>query len=129
VKIDLKQSSNVRTCRKEKGFYRQISIMCVSDGAVPVIARFYWPGRDGASNCYACAWIRGDDAFGHGGGKAGGYGYHKESAALSDALDSAGVTLPDPIDGRGGMAMREALLAVARAVTGKRKFYVLEAHA
>lgn len=115
--------------RKEKGFYRQISIICPRDGSSIVTARFYWPGRDGASNCYACVWIWGGDSHGHGGGKAGGYGYHKESAALESALHNAGVYLSENIGGRGDSAIRDALTAVARAVTGRRRFFIIEAHA
>ena len=48
-------------------------------------------------------------------GKAGGYGYHKSSAALGAAITSAGITLTDPIDGRGDRAMEEALRAIAIA--------------
>lgn len=48
-------------------------------------------------------------------GKASGYGYHKSSAALQAAITSAGITLTDPIDGRGDQAMEEALRAIAIA--------------
>ena len=55
-------------------------------------------------------------------GKATGYGYHRESAALQDALDNLNVTLFDVdakqqfIDGRGDYAMRNALLAIAKSL-------------
>lgn len=54
-------------------------------------------------------------------GSAGGYGYHKQSAAVQDALTSAGIELYNAdktrryIDGVGDSAIREALLAVAYA--------------
>lgn len=117
------------THKKEKGFYRQIAILDARDGSAVVTARLYWPGRDGASPCYACVWIHGNGAHGNGSGKAGGYGYHKESAAIGAALTSAGVTLRDDIDGRGDQATFAALEAVARAVTGRRKFFRSLAHA
>src|SRR5574343_1234664 len=44
----------------------------------------------------ACIWIRPADSNGEwrsGRGSAGGCGYHKESQAIADAIDSAGVTL------------------------------------
>ena len=53
-------------------------------------------------------------------GRATGYGYHKASAALQAAFDSAGVGItlagaPASISGLGEAAMRDALEAVARA--------------
>lgn len=48
-------------------------------------------------------------------GKASGYGYHKPSAALQAAIDSAGITLTKPIAGVGEGAMEEALRAIAIA--------------
>jgi hypothetical protein len=48
-------------------------------------------------------------------GKAGGYGYHKPSAALQAAIRSVGITLAQPIEGRGEQAMEKALRAIAIA--------------
>lgn len=122
---NLKDSKrNMGSYRRDKGFCRQITAL-LPDGSAPVIARFYYPG----DVAYCVVWIHGDASHGYGMGKAGGYGYHKESAALADALRDAGVTLDSHIDGRGDRAMSEAVEAVARAVTGKRKFIVSEAHA
>ena len=132
MKIDIKNltdSGNVAKYRKEKGFYRQISMVDSRDGTQIVQARFYWPGREGASNCYCCVWIHGDDLHGSGGGKAGGYGYHKESAALEEALSAAGIRMSEGIGGRGDQAMLEALEVLARAVIkGKRKIFRVMAH-
>ncbi len=55
-------------------------------------------------------------------GNATGYGYHRESAALQDALDNLNITLFDAdakqqfIDGRGDTAMRDVLLAIAKSL-------------
>lgn len=64
-------------------------------------------------------------------GKAGGYGYHKESAAIAKALDSAGVELYGTaytgredvdytkrcyINGVGQSAVKGALFAIAHAL-------------
>ena len=55
-------------------------------------------------------------------GKATGYGYHRLSAALADALEMLNVTIVDDlgqkeyIDGRGDGVMRDALLAIAKAL-------------
>lgn len=81
----------------------------------------FWMARnaDGASPVYCTAWVNGngegvDGCAGT--GRANGYGYHKQSAALQSALDSAGVKLSSRIDGVGETAMKDALLAIGRAM-------------
>lgn len=57
-------------------------------------------------------WVHGDGGCaGH--GTAGGYGYHRVSAAMQEALTSAGIKLAVPIDSVGDQAMEDALLAIA----------------
>lgn len=121
---NLKYSDRIRHYRKEDKLARQISIIDRDTGRELVICRTYYP----ATVAYCCIWIHGPDAHGSGAGKAGGGGYHKESAALSEALRDAGIVLSESISGRGDSAMEDALAAVARAVTGKRKFYKVRAH-
>ena len=58
-------------------------------------------------------------------GNAKGYGYHKDSAALSAALDSAGITLSERIDGVGEGAMRDALTAIVRATGCRGKVLIV----
>lgn len=76
---------------------------------------------DGASPMYASIWIRnpidpaGERSY-SGTGKASGYGYHKASAAIGDAIESAGLKLSQPIDGRGDQAVRDALQAICSAL-------------
>ena len=87
---------------------------------------------DGASPVYCSIWIRGEPRIydgkymGHelhtsGRGQATGYGYHKTSQAVANAIESAGVKLvseegkPLDIGGRGDSLIKEALEAIARA--------------
>jgi len=92
-----------------------------------VTVRFYMARRsDGASLVYCSIWIMGKGLYASGTGKAGGYGYHKRSAALQYALDSAGVTLSEPIDGRGDSSMRDALEAVCRALGYSGQVLIVE---
>lgn len=67
-----------------------------------------------SSVVYASIWIHGKKIETSGKGNVGGYGYHKESAAIQEALDSAGVKLSEDIDGRGDAAIRHALEACVR---------------
>jgi len=109
--------------RKEKGFSGEYSVI---DGKLNklVSCRIYW----GTSRCYCCLWIHGDKVCGSGSGLAGGYGYHKESAAVSDAISAAGIKLDERIDGVGETAITEALEAIGKALT-RRKIKVFKAHA
>lgn len=126
-----------RNARRDNGFIREIAVINPSDGRAVLIARIYMPG----SVAYCSLWIHGDK-YARGQGKAGGYGYHKQSAALMDAIRDAGITLtgdvygrdsksdkPASISGVGDSAMVDACQAIARAMTGKRKFITHEAHA
>lgn len=122
-------SGTVGRNRKEKNFYRELAAI-LPDGSTPVTLRTYCTGK----RAYACVWIRGQKAGGEymslaGGGSAGGYGYCRESAACGAALRAAGVTGFDPVDGRGMGEVRRAVEAIAKAVTGKRKILIHEAHA
>lgn len=125
-----------RDVRRDNGFDREIAVLD-RDGKPVVIARIYQPG----TVAYCSLWINGAGRYGRGQGKAGGYGYHKPSAALADAISDAGVTLTGDVYGRaktdkrcsisgvGDSAMTEACEAIARALTGKRRFIVHVAHA
>ena len=110
-----------------------------------VTAKWYFARRaDGMAPLHCVVWIyQRDRATVVTYGNAPGVGYHKPSAALDDALARAGVALyttaayardhrapdavgkPAYIHGAGDTATRHALAAVARAVTGRRKVWIL----
>lgn len=96
----------------------------------PIIARFYMGRSRTASTVYCSLWVHGKGVHTAGHGSAGGWGYHKASAALQEAMCSAGIELtgspydsehedtkqePCSISGCGDSAMRSALVAIARA--------------
>lgn len=63
--------------------------------AVSVVT-YYNPRGSGMQPVRACIWVRPADYNGpwrSGKGSASGCGYHKESAAIADAVSSAGITL------------------------------------
>ena len=76
---------------------------------------------------YACIWIHAKGKYYSGGGNAGGYGYHRPSAAMESALANAGITLSDSISGVGESGMESALLAIGKAL-GYRKLQILRSH-
>ena len=91
-----------------------------------VDCRLYIGRSRNAATVYCSIWANGyinnEQAWITGHGKAGGYGYHKPSAAMQNAIAAAGFTLTDdngdivPIDGRGDDSMRDAAIAIAAAL-------------
>lgn len=58
-----------------------------------ITARWYMGRSSQASVVYCCVWVHGKPFWMSGKGQAGGYGYHKYSAAFAAALSSAGIKL------------------------------------
>lgn len=103
--------------------------------------RVYMGRSANSSQVCASVWIMGDNYYIAGYGVAGGYGYHKASAAIASALSSAGVKLfghaylphntkPDfkrhaNISGVGESACRMTFNAIAYAL-GYRDVIVVE---
>ena len=122
--------------RKEgKCFFDSYSIITTDDpyenqdggreARQPITLRLYGTG---AKN-FACLWINHASAF-HtsGSGSAGGYGYHRQSAAAEEAITNAGFKLSKPIGGVGNEAIKEALCAIAKEV-GLKNYYLVTSHA
>lgn len=83
-----------------------------------------WMGRSSsAMTVYATIWIHGEN-YASGTGSAGGGGYHKESAAIGEAITSAGIQLKHRIDGVGDSAIRDALEAITKHF-GYHKFVIV----
>ena len=124
--------ANGKNLSGQKELVSAMSAIAVINGKMRevVVARWYMARKsDGASPVYASIWTYGAgfDISGH--GRATGYGYHKASAALSTALDSAGIVLSERIDGRGDGATRSALEAIARAIAGDAADILIINHA
>ena len=62
--------------------------------------------------------------YGQVGKRVCGYGYHKESAAIAAAIESAGISLDTDISGVGDGAIKEALSAIANALGFERLLIV-----
>ena len=114
----------------QKELINRLSLIARVDGKLKTVvdARFYMSYKASATSPVYCSmWVTGKDTFTSGAGEVGGWGYHKESAALQDAITSAGIslfgdvygkkinTIPASIDGVGQLAMRSATLAIALA--------------
>lgn len=122
--------------RKEKHFSEEFTAICFNgQNAYPAVTlRIYRTD----TLCYACIWTHGNYAWGctdgkfwaNGSGRVGGYGYHKASAAASEAIRNAGIDLDEEIGGRGDCAILEAVEAIAIAICPENVFvHVTHAHA
>ena len=103
-----------------------------------ITVRCYMGRSASASVIHAVMWVRCKDGeWTSGSGSAGGYGYHKESAAIADAISSAGVTLQDlendrkdhwfDLGGSGTSYYPQVFEAIARAA-GYRGHTLLVSH-
>jgi len=110
-----------------------------------ITVRTYMSAGRNASTVKACVWAKAADTnseWRSGRGDAGGYGYHKGSAAIADAVSAAGFELfGDPyrrdsarnserlhFGGTGSSAYEEIFKAIARAM-GYRGRMVWVSHA
>ena len=132
--------SNAKNYSQEKELVSRYLVIDKKTEKVIIDCRCYMGRSSNSSQVYASVWINsnkplcedeeGFTTYTTGGGCAGGYGYHKESAAIAEAISSAGFTLfgsasgydnkPDfkricHIDGVGESAIKSALLAIAYA--------------
>ena len=106
------KSNTISNNRKEKNYIGQYTLLDKNTCEVWAELRLYaTPSRH-----YACFWLFGrDNGCLCGGAYAGGYGYHRASAAADAAIKRTGITLSDSISGRGDSAIRDALKAIGAA--------------
>lgn len=128
---------------RNKETVQELKVCAVIKGEIEEIitVRFYMSRSASASVVYCCLWVRNICS---GKGTAGGWGYHRSSAALAEAIRSAGIELYGSpyhggkaraegvnykqtahIGGCGDTAMRDALTDIARDICGARKVRVL----
>ena len=116
--------------RDNQALLHQYSVIAETENGIRelVIARFYASLRRGANRVTCILWTNG----GHNANASGyneTYGLHRGSAALADAIRNAGIVLSENISGCGDDAVRDALLAIARADCPDAKILgVFEAH-
>jgi hypothetical protein len=118
---DAEHISNARNYCLEKELVNRLQVVAkVGDEyETPIDARF-WMGRSrSASVVYCSIWVHGrinDRKDWSGRGTAGGGNFPSESAALEDAIRSAGIVMGSRFGGCGEGAMRHALTAIAVAL-------------
>ena len=117
--------------RKENHFTQQYTAVVFNGKAAydAVTLRIY--ATDAKSYCCLwvhdnCSWIKScrDSYYRAASGSAGGYGYHRASAAARNAIQNAGITLSEDIGGRGDAAIEEAVRAIAVTIWGMDGYYI-----
>ena len=112
--------------RKENHFMEQYTALVLTkDGTREAVTLRVYGTR--AMN-YVCLWFNNGDQWAAGTGSAGGYGYHRPSAAAAEAFTKAGVELSDRIQGCGDEAIRDAVEALAKKLYPGKKVYIHKAH-
>lgn len=113
--------------RKEKHFQEQYSLVAVYKGDLKQVAQLRTYGT--SSMNYCCLWVNDSktQTYQSGSGSAGGYGYHRPSAAAMEAFNNAGIYLDSDIAGRGDRAIEDALIALGKKL-GYRKLSIIKAH-
>lgn len=122
--------------RQEKHFYNGYKVVTIVNGEMVELV----DARLGATNnChYASVWLNvhycdnnyyNNCGSARGTGKAGGYGYHRASAALDSALRRAGMRFSVGCSGMGESAMRDCLLAAGEYLKPEgAKIYLVECY-
>ena len=138
AKLPKDETSNARNMGGEKELVSTYKAVAYKGGefSTPLTIKCYMGRSNSASVVHASIWVHGKGKWFSGHGSAGGYGYHKESAAICDAITSAGIELRGDVYGRedtnkrayiggaGDSAIREAIGAITRAL-GYRKFTIV----
>lgn len=126
LEITPKEGLNINH-RKEKNFMHSYILVICEDNKMKEIAEMRIYGTNAMN--YACLWVHDskNDIYCNGSGRAGGYGYHRPSAAASDAFLKAGIKLSESISGRGGQMIGISLNALAKHL-GYENIMIIEAH-
>ena len=122
--------------RQEKHFYNGYKVVTIVNGEMVELI----DARLGATNSchYASVWLNvhycdknyyNNCGSARGAGKAGGYGYHRASAALESAFSRAGMRFEDGCSGMGESAMRDCLLVAGEYLKPEgAKIYLVECY-
>lgn len=125
VKAELKDDFNPNH-RKSNGFCQVWKVFYVDDNKIKEVVdcRIYCPG----TRVYAALWINSKDKFIGTTGWAGGYGYHKPSAAVAEAINKAGIELNESINARGDSAIMDALMTIAKYLYPEKELHLIECY-
>lgn len=126
--LNAKDAINAKAHRKEKNFMEEYIGLAVVNGKIKTVVNLRTYGTQARNT--VCLWFHNEGwtISGSGSGSAGGYGYHRPSAAASEAFKKAGVELSVDINGRGDTAMKDAVLALTEYLYPGAVVEVIKAH-
>lgn len=113
--------------REERNIRHGYKAICISeDGKLQELVDLRIGQTD--ATAYACVWLHvaGYGTYAYGSGKAGGYGYHKSSAAAEAAFRSAGMIFNQSFSGCGDSMTHEAVQAAGEYLSNGAQVYVVE---
>ena len=99
--VNVQSVASIAGYRRENGYYKSYTLVAVHDKEIKSFAEIRCYATK-ATN-YACFWIHSPvlGLYGQTGGKAGGYGYNREEAAISEAATKHGIAVNgwcDPVE-------------------------------
>lgn len=92
--MNVTSEHNLKGFRRESGFYKSLTLVAMHENEIKSFAEIRHYATK-ATN-YACFWIHSPvlGLYGQTGGKAGGYGYDRSEAAVSQAACAHGIKVP-----------------------------------
>lgn len=120
--MNVNAETSLKGFRKENGFYKSLSLVALHDGEIKSFAEIRHYATK-ATN-YVCFWIHSPvlGLYGQTGGKAGGSGYDRSEAAVSEAARKHGIKVTAWCD------QRQMLEALAKHL-GLEVYSVIETNA
>jgi hypothetical protein len=125
----LKESAKSMAFRDKKEIIYGFQCIDPSNNIAVIDCRIYCGKSTYSQQIIAAVWIhdRKGQRYSHGVGIAGGYGYHKGSAAIESALHDMGIKLDKAIGGAGYDACKSAFTDIMTAL-GYTAFIPAEFH-
>lgn len=120
--IVVESTESLKGFRKENGYYKSLSLVALYGEEIRSFAEIRYYATKATS--YVCFWIHSPilGLYGQVGGKAGGYGYNRSEAALSQAASKFNIDVPSWCDER-------ALLEEFAKYLGLEVYSVIETNA
>lgn len=127
---------NANSHRREKQFIETFQLLRRGErstynlAGIKTVAELRIYGSSTGATNTACLWVNCSDRGIHcnGSGVAGGYGYHRPSAAAYRAFETAGIKFNKGIAGVGDSAIKSALMALGASL-GYKNCTILKGHA
>lgn len=126
LEVNFKDGINAKAHRKGNNFQEEYIGVAVVEGKIKIAVNVRLYGTQAKNYC--CLWYNNNNKYGSGSGSAGGYGYHRPSAAMDEALSKAGIELDSSINSRGDEAMKEVVLLLTKYLYPDSITEVIHAH-